>query len=585
MAWEPARLTANIADDFSTGASRTAAPYSKGHIMAEPSQNAAIWYSADGYDPAALGINGRRMAGQSFLRAFLEHGQVDEFVSFTRDESAARAFSDLVSMHERGIPGRNILQSAPQALASVGVMYFCAPNYVDDLWRRHVAGDNRYSICGINHTLSTLASTGSMLDLRAAPLQEWDGIICTSRSSQAAIIRQMETIDTYFIDRFGVAPPKPQMPIIPLGSHAADFQRSDADRAALRQKLGYAEGDIVISTIARLEPYAKFDPFPLFMALEAAQQKLGPETNIHFLACGYYKDSYSRRVFENGARTLMPSVSFSVHDGTQPAAPFETLSASDIFVFAIDNFQETFGIAPIEAMAAGLPVIATDWDGIKDTVSEDVGIRVKTRMLGDRHSLPDIWNYFNHPNQHGQYGDRCSATIEIDLRQLTQAIHDLASNRDLRQRMGAAAIKRAQTVYDWSVIIPQYQAFWAELQNIRTVSTTELPDTMRFNPVAPPPTWHFQEYATERLERGVGKCRTIAGPLSAGEMFDLRRYGRTGYPPFESKQLITTIFDLIAGSGSDGMSSDDVTKTLGINWMKADRVMIWLLKFGLIEEL
>ena len=40
--------------------------------------------------------------------------------------------------------------------------------------------------------------------------------------------------------------------------------------------------------------------------------------------------------------------------------------------------QESFGLAPIEAMAAGLPVIASDWDGLRDTVSPDVGIRVPT---------------------------------------------------------------------------------------------------------------------------------------------------------------------------------------------------------------
>ena len=59
-----------------------------------------------------------------------------------------------------------------------------------------------------------------------------------------------------------------------------------------------------------------------------------------------------------------------------------TLSAADIFVFPIDNVQETFGLAPVEAMAAGLPVIVSDWDGLKETVSPDAGIRVPTEMPG-----------------------------------------------------------------------------------------------------------------------------------------------------------------------------------------------------------
>ena len=43
-------------------------------------RNAAIWYAQDGFDPAAKGINGRRVAGASFLTGFLRHAAVDEFV-------------------------------------------------------------------------------------------------------------------------------------------------------------------------------------------------------------------------------------------------------------------------------------------------------------------------------------------------------------------------------------------------------------------------------------------------------------------------------------------------------------------------
>ena len=37
-----------------------------------------------------------------------------------------------------------------------------------------------------------------------------------------------------------------------------------------------------------------------------------------------------------------------------------------------DSVEETFGIVPIEAMAAGLPVVVSDWDGYKDTVRDNV---------------------------------------------------------------------------------------------------------------------------------------------------------------------------------------------------------------------
>ena len=48
------------------------------------SANAAIWYAQDGFDPKARGINGRRVAGESFLRGFLRHATVDEFVFLSK---------------------------------------------------------------------------------------------------------------------------------------------------------------------------------------------------------------------------------------------------------------------------------------------------------------------------------------------------------------------------------------------------------------------------------------------------------------------------------------------------------------------
>ena len=42
------------------------------------------------------------------------------------------------------------------------------------------------------------------------------------------------------------------------------------------------------------------------------------------------------------------------------------------FLSLVDNPQETFGLAPVEAMAAGVPVVVSDWDGYRYTVSDGV---------------------------------------------------------------------------------------------------------------------------------------------------------------------------------------------------------------------
>lgn len=65
---------------------------SRAPVMSTPKHNAAIWYASDGYDPDNKGINGRRVAGASFLKGFAAHGRVEEFVSLSENQRGAKAF-------------------------------------------------------------------------------------------------------------------------------------------------------------------------------------------------------------------------------------------------------------------------------------------------------------------------------------------------------------------------------------------------------------------------------------------------------------------------------------------------------------
>ena len=55
------------------------------------------------------------------------------------------------------------------------------------------------------------------------------------------------------------------------------------------------------------------------------------------------------------------------------------LGAADIGINLTLNRDENFGYSTVEAMAASLPVIGTDWGGLKDTIEDGVtGFRVPT---------------------------------------------------------------------------------------------------------------------------------------------------------------------------------------------------------------
>lgn len=400
-------------------------------------RNAAIWYARDGYDPSsggAGGLNGRRVAGASLLKGFFRHAKVDEFVSVTQGEAGRKLFLAEKNKFAPKIPHRAVFEHDLRKLNPVGVMYYPAPNYADHLWKRQAFGVTNHSICGITHTTATQAVMRGMFDLRAGPQMEWDGLICTSRAVHAATIRNMEIAEDMLRSRFGSVPPRPQMPVIPLGINCDDYAHDPDAASSLRKRMGWTEKDVAVVTISRLVPYGKFDPGPLFIALQQAQQALENGLRLHFVACGLFADDHSDSVFKACAKALMPDVGFHHLPGDDPIARKETLSGGDIFAFPIDNVQETFGLAPIEAMAAGLPVVVSDWDGMRDTITNDVGVRVRTRMARPAATEPEAKGYLSGSLNYPHYGNRLSMITEISVRKMADAFVALARNPEQRKK-------------------------------------------------------------------------------------------------------------------------------------------------------
>ena len=118
-----------------------------------------------------------------------------------------------------------------------------------------------YSLCGMTQTTSSTAVMEGVYNLRASPQAEWDAIICTSHAVHSAMEYQFECADDFLMHRFGSVPPRPQLPVVPLGINSADFRLKPDLRRAYRQEMGWTEDDIVVSIVARLSPYAKFDPY------------------------------------------------------------------------------------------------------------------------------------------------------------------------------------------------------------------------------------------------------------------------------------------------------------------------------------
>ena len=466
--------------------------------------NAAIYYHDDGFDPQSKELNGRRIAGQSFLRGYVEHSKSDILCGAVDTPTQGKRFVDAAkALGHTGQINTRVLYK-PGLAGNCTVLNMPGPNLAQQAWRRHHLGGSAFSICGITHTTATKRVMQGAFDVRCAPIEEWDGVICTSKAVHASVEHQFDLSDSYLQHRFGKAPVRPQTPIIPLGIHAKDFANDQAARKSWRDRLQIKDSDVAVLTMSRLNSFGKFDPLPMYQALEIAAQKT--TAKVHYIAVGPYSDNVTKRVFENGAKVLAPSVTYHHVDGTKEPMMMGLWSAADIFTHPVDNIQETFGLAPVEAMAAGLPVVVSDWDGFKDTITPDAGYRIPTFGPKEGALRAEALRHMLDVDSYAQYMAQASFQTYIDVRAMAAAFAGLFNSPEKRAIMGAAGVIRANEIYDWKNIIPQYQEFWAELDRIREKalgpSFSYKPASM---PNAPDPSELFASYPTSFADF-EGRC-------------------------------------------------------------------------------
>lgn len=549
----------------------------------KPRNNAAIYFHSDGFDPHTNKLNGRRIAGESFLRGFIEHADIDALCGAVDSKAQSDGFIAFAKKYAFPDEIKTRLITNRGLVGNQTVLHVPGPDLSKQAWRRHQMGGAPYSITGVTHTIATKRTMQALFDLRTAPVEKWDAIICTSNAVKASVDYQLAEADRFLKGRFGRVPPRPQTPLIPLGINSADFAHDDAARKSWRERLQIAPDDLIVMTMSRLNSFGKFDPLPMFAALELAAAKT--KHKIHFLAVGPYSDKVTTRVFEQGAARLAPSVQYHHIDGTVEPMAMGLWSAADIFTHPVDNIQETFGLAPVEAMAAGLPVVVSDWDGFKDTISRETGMRIRTLGPKAGSMSREALAYFLDNDTYAQYMAQASFQTAIDVRRLADAYATLCNDAALRKSMGAAGVRRARSIYDWSRIIPMYQECWADLDAMRIKSLgAKARLSARSNPTGPDPSRMFARYPTEAADFSNRKFKVqMSGDakIAIDDMLSLREVPTLKRMSVLQKQLVTVLEVL----QKDGFASYDMVQkaTTQLAPQTLDRCLLWLLKYDFIS--
>jgi alpha-maltose-1-phosphate synthase len=426
----------------------------------------AIHYAPDGYSTAGPRLMGRQAAGAGLLRAIATAPGLETVGCFAGGQAHAAEGERL--LREYGYKGKVewIAQGRPHDLERYGTLYHPEPGIERLAWRRQGIGERRYSLCGITHTTASHAVMSSLATLLVAPVRSWDAVICTSRVVRDSVRRVLERQAEYLGARLGAQRFElPQLPLIPLGVHAADFDIDAARRAAVRQRLGIDGDDVAFLFLGRLSMHAKAHPQQMFLALERAAQQ---RRRVHLVLCGWFANEAIDKAFHEAAAQLCPSVRFAVLDGRVAANQLDAWAVADVFISLADNVQETFGLTPLEAMAAGLPCIVSDWNGYRDTVRDGVdGYRIPTVMPGAGAGLDLAQRYDDGVDSYDAYCGHTSQAVAVDGAALAQACARLVDDAALRRRLGENARRRAREEFDWAVVFGRYRALWRELDERR----------------------------------------------------------------------------------------------------------------------
>ena len=208
---------------------------------------------------------------------------------------------------------------------------------------------------------------------------------------------------------------------MPNGVDAQQFSPG-ADASGLRDRLGIPAGALVAAFVATLDRAHHFKRVDV--AIDALGE-LGDES-LHMVVAGG-----GELVEEFRARAAAREVGDRVHFlGPVPHAELpEVLRACDLFLLTTEP-PESFGIVLIEAMACGLPVVATDYPGVRAVVVEG-----ETGLLARQGDPADV------------------ARRLAELREL---------GGEGRQAMGAAGRERAEREWNWPRLLDRMDEAYAE---------------------------------------------------------------------------------------------------------------------------
>jgi glycosyltransferase involved in cell wall biosynthesis len=407
---------------------------------------------------------GRKVANYGFISAILEHSGLDGLHFYLPFYSALPNFEKVYAhwlnmprnqKRVKLLPALN-LQAALQQTRYLAIHAVEHHRYFPELChqRNHWSGEPFPITCTPHSLHPWEAHARNIYKVLPGPMS-YDSIFCTSRAAKEHLSQSFgalaEGLAGLGLESAGY---NSRLDIVPLGVDAREF--ASMSQAQALKRLELPPGPVTILCVGRLTPTDKFDLLPLLGVLKL----LSARHDLRLILAGAGHENYVSVLKKTAAGLGVAERLHLFEDFASEIKP-ALFAAADIFVSPVDNLQETFGLSIIEAMAAGLPVVASDFSGYRDlVVNGRTGVLIPTLGPSDYRVLDASW-----PMLHSHIASlQMAQRTALDMGALLSALAGLAASPDTRRDMGRAGHKRVLKLFDWPVVIRSMEQKWFELK-------------------------------------------------------------------------------------------------------------------------
>jgi glycosyltransferase involved in cell wall biosynthesis len=306
----------------------------------------------------------------------------------------------------------------PRILRSLDPQFMARDRYLRDSF-----AEGPVALSADTHVMASYLPWVLQAILNAPPVA-YDSVQCISHSLRDAF--------RLGLNELGHTEPPFRLDVIPRPVDCNRFRPpSPSEKSDIRRAARIPDDANVVIYHSRVGPHSKADLYPL---VQAFSQCSG--SNDWIVVSGAPTSDTAYSTLEGwlndaglGARAVLQGS--CAHEEVP-----RRLWAADFFVLPCDNPSEGLGVAPIEAMAAGLPVVVSDWDGMREAVRDgENGYLVPTYWVPGSARIAAFSPFTPHLSE-------ClllSQCVVVDQDALADRMRALLQDRNLRARMGAAA--------------------------------------------------------------------------------------------------------------------------------------------------